>query len=131
MNLGAGNISLQNRRYAILGEAEARRLRVVNRVRQEITSARAEALAARDQIAITRSELSSAENGLREDTDRARNNLGRPIEVLNSLTLVGGARVNVIAALLHYDQGSSACSWPLARLPRCSSRHPRIYPLPL
>jgi len=104
MNLGAGNISLQNRRYAIVGEADAQRMRVLNRVRQEVTSARADALAARDQIEIARSELTSAENGLREDTDRARNNLGRPIEVLNSLTLVGGARVNVIAALLRYDQ---------------------------
>ena len=45
MNLGAGNISLQNRRYAILGEAEAQRVRVINLVRQEISSASAEALA--------------------------------------------------------------------------------------
>ena len=104
MNLGAGNISLQNRRYAIVGEADAQRMRVLNLVRQEVTSARADALAARDQIEIARSELTSAENGLREDTERARNNLGRPIEVLNSLSLVGGARVNVIAALLRYDQ---------------------------
>ena len=71
MNLGAGNISLQNRRYAILGEADAQRMRVLNLVRQEITSARAEALAARDQIEIARSELASAENGLREDTERS------------------------------------------------------------
>ena len=104
MNLGAGNISLQNRRYAHVGEAEAQRVRVINLVRQEITSARAQALAARDQIEITRSELTSAENGLREDTERSRNLLGRPIEVLNSLSLVGGARVNVIAALLRYNQ---------------------------
>ncbi len=104
MNLGAGNISLQNRRHAIVGEADAQRMRLLNRVRQEVTSARADALAAWDQIEIARSELTSAENGLREDTERARNNLGRPIEVLNSLSLVGGARVNVIAALLRYDQ---------------------------
>ncbi len=104
MNLGAGNISLQNRRYAIVGAADAQRMRVLNRVRQEVTSARADALAASDQIEIARSELTSAANGLREDTERARNNLGRPIEVLNSLTLVGGARVNLITALLHYNQ---------------------------
>jgi len=104
MNLGAGNISLQNRCYAHVGEAEAQRVRVINQVRQEITSARAQALAARDQIEINKSELTSAENGLREDTERSRNNLGRPIEVLNSLSLVGGARVNVIAALLRYNQ---------------------------
>ena len=106
MNLGAGNISLQNRRYAIVGEADAQRMRVLNLVRQEVTSARADALAARDQIEIARSELTSAENGLREDTERARNNLGRPIEVLNSLSLVGGARVNVIAALLQLRPGA-------------------------
>ena len=103
-NLGAGNLSLQHRTRAIVGEADSQRMRVLNRVRQEVTSARADALAVRDQIEIARSELASAENGLREDTDRARNNFGRPIEVLNSLSLVGGARVNVIAALLHYDQ---------------------------
>ncbi len=104
LGLGAGNLSLQHRTRAIVGEADSQRMRVLNRVRQEVASARADALAARDQIEITRSELASAENGLREDTDRARNNFGRPIEVLNSLSLVGDARVNVIAALLHYDQ---------------------------
>ena len=112
MNLGAGNLSLQNRRYANLGEAEAQRVRTINQVRQEITSARAEALAARDQIEITRSELASAENGLREDTERSRNNLGRPIEVLNSLNLVGGARVNVIRPCCGTIRPSSALRRP-------------------
>ncbi len=130
MNLGAGNISLQNRRFAVLGEAEARRVRVINRVRQEIASARADALAARDQIEIARSELASAESGLREDTERSRNNLGRPIEVLNSLNLVGGARVNVIAALLRYDQAQFRLFVALGSPPPLLERPPENLPRP-
>jgi len=103
-NLGAGNLSLQQRRQAQLGEAEASRVAMINRVRQEVTSARADALAARNEIEIARSELASAENGFREDFERSRQNLGRPIEVLNSLNLLGGARVNLIRALLRFDQ---------------------------
>jgi outer membrane protein TolC len=103
-NLGVGNLSFQQRRQAQLNEAEARRVAMINRVRQEVTSARADALAARAEIEIARSELASAEDGFREDLDRSRQNLGRPIEVLNSLNLLGGARVNLIRALLRYDE---------------------------
>ena len=103
-NIGIGNLSLQQRRLAQLNEAEAQRVGTINRVRQEVTSARADALAARAEIDIARSELASAENGFREDLERSRQNLGRPIEVLNSLNLLGGARVNLIRALLRYDQ---------------------------
>ncbi|HXZ26263.1 MAG TPA: TolC family protein, partial [Nitrospiria bacterium] len=104
MNLGAGNLTLQKRRLAEVAEAEARRARAVNQVREQISSARAAALAARDEIEIARSELNSAERGFREDLLRSRQNLGRPIEVLNSLNLLGTARVNLINALLRYDQ---------------------------
>jgi outer membrane protein TolC len=104
MNLGAGNLSLINRRDAQVGEAEARRVATINQVRKDVASAQADALAARAEIEVARSELASAENGFREDLDRSYQNLGRPIEVLNSLNLVGDARVNLVKAILHYDQ---------------------------
>jgi outer membrane protein TolC len=102
--MGAGNLSLQNRRWAQLGEAEAARVQTINQVRREVTSARADAVAARQEIVIARAELVSAESGFHEDLDRSRQNLGRPIEVLNSLNLLGDARVHLIKALLRYDQ---------------------------
>jgi outer membrane protein TolC len=104
MNMGAGNLSLINQRDAQVGEADAHRVAMINQVRKEVTAARADALAARTEIEIARSELSSAENGFREDLDRSRENLGRPIEVLNSLNLLGDARVHLVKALLRYDQ---------------------------
>ncbi|WP_165224289.1 TolC family protein [Aquisphaera insulae] len=104
MNLGAGNLSLQRRGSALVGEAEARRVRAINVARREIAASRAEALAARAKIEIARRELASAEEGFREDRARSRQNLGRPIEVLNSLNLVATARVNVVRAIVAYDQ---------------------------
>ena len=64
----------------------------------------ADAQAARNQIGVARQELTSAELGFKEDLGRSRQNLGRPIEVLNSLTLLAQARVNLVRALVHYDQ---------------------------
>jgi outer membrane protein TolC len=104
MNLGAGNLSLQNRRFAQAGEADAFRVATINRIRQEVTSSRADALAARAEIDIARAGLIAAENSFQQDLDRTFQNLGRPIEVLNSLNLLGDARVNVIKALFRYDQ---------------------------
>jgi outer membrane protein TolC len=104
MNMGAGNLSLINRRQAQLNEAEIQRVLVINQIRREVTSARALGLAARTEIDIARTELASAESGFREDLDRSRQKLGRPIEVLNSLNLLAAARVNLIKALLQYDQ---------------------------
>src|SRR5208282_1264660 len=40
----------------------------------------------------------------REDTERSRNLLGRAVEVIKRFGLVGGGRVNVIAALLRLNQ---------------------------
>lgn len=102
--MGAGNLALQKRGFARVGEADARRVATVNQVRRDIISARAEALAARQQIEITRRELNLAEQGFREDEDRSRQNIGRPIEVLNMLNLLAKARVNVIKALLRYNE---------------------------
>ena len=50
------------------------------------------------EIGVARQELASAELGFKEDLERSRQNLGRPIEVLNSLTLLAQARVNLIRA---------------------------------
>ena len=103
MNLGAGNLSLNN-----AGRRSSTRPSPPRAHDQpgasRVTSARAEAWPRGSEIEITRSELASAESGFREDLERSRQNLGRPIEVLNSLNLLGAARVNVVRALLHYDQ---------------------------
>ncbi len=102
--MGAGNLSLIKERRARVGEMTAEQARTINLARGEVAASLADAQAARNQIAVARRELASAELGFKEDLERSRQNLGRPIEVLNSLTLLAQARVNLIRALVHYDQ---------------------------
>ena len=103
-NLGFGNLGFQKQRRGELGQADAERVRVMNLVRQEVASARAEAIAAHDQIDYARRQLETGESGFRGDLDRARQNLGRPIEVLNNLTYLAQARLNLIRIINQYNQ---------------------------
>jgi outer membrane protein TolC len=104
LNFGAGNMALVHDRDAQLGQAIADRARVLNRVREEVSASLADARAASNEITIRRNELASAELGFREDFERSYQNLGRPIEVLNSLDLLGDSRMNLIRAIVRYDQ---------------------------
>lgn len=99
LNLGAGNGSLQANRRAGLGRAEAERSQTAVQVGREVAEAQAEAKAARERVAAARRELATAEEGYRLDLERARENLARPIEVLNSVNLLANARINRIRAV--------------------------------
>jgi outer membrane protein TolC len=103
-NFGVGNYALIKGRQAERNAALAEQARTINRVRQEVVSARAQALAQLGQVAITNRERATAEEGLVDDLERTRNGAGRPIEVVDSLRLVAAARVNQIRALVLYDQ---------------------------
>ena len=97
LNMGAGNLSLIRERRA----RDRRNDRGTGPERSTSPAARsaaslADAQAAHNQIGVARQELASAELGFKEDLERSRQNLGRPIEVLNSLTLLAQARVNLI-----------------------------------
>ncbi len=103
-NMGAGNLALIKERDAEVGQAIAERQRTINRARSEVMSALADARAAVGQIEMARRELVSSDHGFHEDLDRSRNNLGHPIEVINNLNLLADARVNLVKALVLYDQ---------------------------
>ena len=104
LNMGAGNLALIKERDAEIGQAIAERQRTINRAQNEIMSAVADGRAAVGEIDMARHELASSEAGFRQDLDRARNNLVRPIEVINSLNLLAHARVDLVKALVLYDQ---------------------------
>jgi outer membrane protein TolC len=101
---GFGNLALIRQRQAEAGEAVAVRARNINRARDEVMEALADARASRNQIDIARRELRSSHEGFHEDLERSRQNLGRPIEVLNSLNLLAAARARVIDAIIRYNQ---------------------------
>ena len=106
MNLGAGNLALIKERQAQVGQAIAERSRTINRARDEVSASLAEARAAQNEIDVARGELTAAELSYKEDLDRTKFRGGEkprdvlPIELLNSLDLLAGARVNLIRALV-------------------------------
>jgi outer membrane protein TolC len=110
MNLGAGNLALIKGRRAQVGQALADRARTINRARDEISASLAEARAAQNEIDVARRELESAELAYKEDLDRTKFRGAEkprdvlPIEILNSLDLLASARVNLVRALVRYDQ---------------------------
>ena len=104
LNGGFGNVALQRQQRAEVNEAIATRVRALNRARDEITSARAEAIAQGQKVETARVELASAEDGYREDRIHLRESLGRPIETLNSLKLLARARVDLIEAITKANQ---------------------------
>jgi outer membrane protein TolC len=103
-NFGLGNLALQKQRWAELGQAVGEQSRMIAEIRTEVSTAYADVGAARRQVDLTTRQLESAEAGFREDLERIRNTVARPIEVVNSLRLLNEARVARIRAVTDYNK---------------------------
>ena len=77
---------------------------MIAEIRSEVSAAYADVMATRQQVSLTTRQLASAEAGFREDLERIRNTVGRPIEVVNSLELLNEARVARIRAVTDYNK---------------------------
>ncbi|HEY5313531.1 MAG TPA: TolC family protein, partial [Pirellulales bacterium] len=99
-NMGAGNISLVNRRRAQVDQSIYDRVRVVNLVRREVTEGYGYALGERNQVRIALRRLGEAEAAFREDYQRLLAFEALPIEVLNSARLLVAARSSLVEAFI-------------------------------
>jgi outer membrane protein TolC len=102
--MGLGNLSLQKSRRARIGQAMGEQSLAINRIRREVASAKAEVIASRQKMDSTYHQLETSLAGFREDLDRLRNTVGRPIELTNSLELLAQARVDHLRAIRDYNQ---------------------------
>lgn len=103
-NLGLGNHALQERRRAEVSLAAAELLRETDRVRREVAEAHALSAARRQEVETARRRMASAERAYRQDLARSKSLTGRPIEVLNSISLLTNARQDLIRAETEYAQ---------------------------
>jgi outer membrane protein TolC len=102
-NFGVGNWARQKRRRAQVGEAEADRVRVIDRIRREVADALALSETRLQELNAARQRVQTASKSFQEDLRAARNLEGRPIEVLDSVNLLAAARQDLIRALAGYD----------------------------
>lgn len=104
-NLGLGNLAVQRRLRAEVGQAAAERQRVVDQIRREVADALAIVTASKQEVELARSRVKTALEGFRLDLARVKNLQGRPIEVLNSANLLYAARLDLIRAVIAFDVG--------------------------
>ena len=131
LNFGVGNAALIKRQRAQLGQAVADRSRAVNEVRAEVTAARAEAISRRAPIDLARRKVTMSEAGFAEDLRRTRDGLGRPIEVLDNLRLLADARVELVNAVVAYDQAQFRLYVALGSPPPLAPSPGPVAPLPV
>ncbi len=104
MNAGAGNASLRNRRRAQRGEATADRTIILNQIRDEVATAKAEAAAQLRAVKVAQVRLATAEAGFEREVLRSRANEGHPIEALNMVDLLVEARQQLVETIVAYNQ---------------------------
>lgn len=116
-NLGIGNLALVRQAQARLQANEFRQLETLNRVRREVAEAKARTLARWAQIGTNEQAVRVSQEGFKEDLIRIRGREGLPIEVTNSLNLLGRARREYLDAIIGYDRAQFALYVALGQPP--------------
>jgi outer membrane protein TolC len=103
-NMGFGNRAQIDAARARVGVNNYQQLVVLDRVRFEVASAYARVHARFGQLGNAERAVRSADDAFREDLTRIRAREGLPIEVLDSLRLVGRSRTEYLNAISDYNR---------------------------
>ncbi|MBI2803446.1 MAG: TolC family protein [Planctomycetes bacterium] len=103
-NLGVGNVALTRVARSQVRQSELRELATLDRVRAEVASSRVRVLARYAQIEIHERAIKSSLTAFKQDLGRTRNKIGLPIEVLDSLRLLGRSRYGYLESIVDYNR---------------------------
>jgi outer membrane protein TolC len=103
-NLGIGNVAIARLADSRLRASNYQEIIVLDQVRAEVATAYARTHARFAQIDVAERALKSSSQAFREDLLRTRNREGLPIEVLNSLRLLGRSRFAYLDAICDYNR---------------------------
>lgn len=102
-NVGVGNYALQKERRSQQDQAVLEKERMADVIGRQVADARSLVLARQDDLGIARSRVAVAENAFNEDLKRIRGDVGLPIELLNSIQRLVGARIDVVRIQQEYN----------------------------
>lgn len=103
-NLGVGNVALTRLAESNLRTSRLREIETLDRVRAEVAQAYARTHARFGQIDTSERAVDRSGHAFREDLNRTKNQQGLPIEVLNSLRLLGRSRLAYLDAIVDYNR---------------------------
>jgi outer membrane protein TolC len=122
-NLGVGNVALVRLARSNLRAEDLRRIEVLDRIRAEVARAYAGTHARFAQIETAERAVKASGEAFREDLRRTFNKEGLPIEVLDSLRLLGHSRNAYLDAVIDYNRAQFALYVALGQPPaNCLAR---------
>ena len=103
-NLGVGNVALVRLARSNLRQDELRSVEVFDRVRAEVVLAYARTHLRLAKVDSAEKAIQSGQRAFDQDLLRIRNGQGLPIEVLDSMRLLGRARAAYLDAIVDYNR---------------------------
>jgi outer membrane protein TolC len=116
-NLGVGNIAEVRGAESRVKQSQFRELETVNLVRSEVAQAHARAAARVLQIDAGEKAVRAASEAYAQDLIRIRGVQGLPLELMDSLRLLGHARVDYLDAIIDYNRAQVQLWVALGRPP--------------
>ena len=123
-NLGVGNLAMIRLAKSNLRQEELRRIIVLDQVRAQVASAQARTHARYAQIGTGEQATLAARKAFQEDLSRTRNGQGLPIELLDSLRLMGRSRLVYLDAIIDYNRAQFELYVALGQPPACTLARP-------
>jgi outer membrane protein TolC len=124
-NLGVGNLALIKLARSNLRQEELRKLIVLDRIRAEVAVGYARSHARYAQIGTAEQALGAGKRAFQEDLWLTRNDkVFRPIELLDSLRLMGRGRVAYLDAIIDYNRAQFELYVALGQPPACTLARP-------
>ena len=103
-NLGVGNAALIRLAQSNVRQNEFRNMDVLNRIRAELVLAYARTHVRYAQIETNEQAIQASQKAFAQDMVRTRNREGLPIEVLDSMRLLGRSRYSYLDAIVDYNR---------------------------
>jgi outer membrane protein TolC len=116
-NLGVGNVALVRGAGSRLKQSQFRELETVNQVRSEVADAHAKVAARNLQIDAAEKAVRASIEAYEEDLNRIKGAQGLPLEVLDSLRLLGRSRYEYLDAIVDYNRAQFQLWVALGRPP--------------
>jgi outer membrane protein TolC len=103
-NLGVGNIALMRASDSRAKQSKLRELETLNLVRAQVAESRAWVLARSHQIDAGEKALRSSQDAFAQDLVRIRGGQGLPLELIDSMRLLGRARYEYLDSIIDYNR---------------------------
>jgi outer membrane protein TolC len=117
-NLGFGERAARDTARAQIQQARIREVQTMDLVAREIVETHTQVDARRRQIAVAEQGIVSAQQSFARNLERIRNAQGLPIEVLQSIQALDGARRDYLRAVVDYNEAQfrlhRALGWPVS-----------------